>query len=74
LGLIRGIRFGTGPGVWILLKYWNKNDPNWNWVLGLFRNQIWNFVKRIRARTGANLQKLNCQLRSKNRNGTGSDF
>jgi hypothetical protein len=56
LGLIRGIRFGTGPGVWIFSKNWNKNDPNWNWVLEFFQNQIWNFGKRISARTGTNLQ------------------
>jgi hypothetical protein len=56
LGVIRGIRFGTGPAVSIFSKNWNKNDANWNWVLGFFQNQIWNFVKRIRARTGVNLQ------------------
>ncbi len=33
-----------------------KPHPKRNWVLGFFQNQIWNFGKRIRAWTGANLQ------------------
>jgi hypothetical protein len=69
LAVLRGIRFGTGPAVSIFSKNWNKNDANWNWVLGFFQNRIWNFGTRIRA----SLQ-LNCQFWSKNRTGTGTDF